>query len=335
MVSLTAWTNSTTFGFSVNGSTENLRGVDIGAGDYVNFFVSIPISQWAGSGTTTLADRAVEEYAFNTSTSTTTSDTTSFGYGSQGWPIGDITAFLSRTVNWRTPVVSTDTIILEISADRIIWKPVPGGANGQIIDSLRYDGTNFIGMGIDAGSGYTAVYFGRYRTGTNVLWTGGAANIYWRVRKVSSGAQVGYPISTKNIVGATDGVAPVTGMLGEKIDLTARAVTTASAQWRANTTPLATLSSGIYLIYGVAGLPGGSGSASVSVMSTNNNNDGTGFISNYTTSNYQSSAAGGAVPMITAHLVVPSGTTQAIYAKAYGDVSTPVVTISGFAVRIA
>lgn len=37
----------------------------------------------------------------------------------------------------------------------------------------------------------------------------------WRLRKVSSGAQVGYPVSARNIVGDTSGTVVPTGMLGE------------------------------------------------------------------------------------------------------------------------
>jgi hypothetical protein len=313
----------------------------ISSGEQLTLEFRAPISQWS-SGVTTLADRALEEYAWN-SDDGAGSNSFSFGYGPGGvlFPaINSTGATVTKRVRFNTEILSTDSITVEYQQSSTgPWRDAAqrftNTQAGAAVYGLQI--TNVSSTDVDvqfgiSGATQTGATFGS----AGELWNAyRSANWKWRVRKVSSGAQVGYPISTKNIVGATDGVAPVTGMLGEKIDLTARAVTTASAQWRANTTPLATLSSGIYLIYGVAGLPGGSGSASVSVMSTNNNNDGTGFISNYTTSNYQSSAAGGAVPMITAHLVVPSGTTQAIYAKAYGDVSTPVVTISGFAVRIA
>jgi hypothetical protein len=135
---------------------------------------------------------------------------------------------------------------------------------------------------------------------------------------------------------AGDGTAVPSGYVGEKIDFTSRAVTTVSGSYRANTSALATLNSGIYLIFGIASLPGGSGNNSVSVIATNSNNDGTGFVqSNYTTSNYQTAAAGGIVPQMVGYLQVPSGTTQALYAKAYGDGNAPIVTVGGFAIRIA
>ncbi|NDC94891.1 hypothetical protein EB118_12625 [bacterium] len=133
-----------------------------------------------------------------------------------------------------------------------------------------------------------------------------------------------------------DGTAIPTGYVGEKIDFTNRAVTTVNGAYRANSTALATLNPGVYLIFGNASLPGGTGSNSVSVIATNTNSDSSGFVqSNYTTSNYQTAAAGGIVPQMVGYLQVPSGTTQALYAKAYGDGNAPIVTVGGFAVRIA
>ena len=45
-----------------------------------------------------------------------------------------------------------------------------------------------------------SVFFGRYRTGVIDVWAGTAAGLYWRVRKISGGAAVGFPISTSNLV---------------------------------------------------------------------------------------------------------------------------------------
>jgi hypothetical protein len=238
MVSLTAWTNSTTFGFSVNGSSENLRGADIGAGDYVNFFVSIPISQWAGSGTTTLADRALEEYASNsggqgTAAATSYTNASFVVYGSNGSlipSVGSTTpdAATEYIVRFQSQILPTDTIILELNRFGS-WLPIASGLAGTGAVMYQRQASAYYGIGFNQINGSTTdclVQFGNY--GARPPGPGGSfaglgetwstySSVRWRLRKVSSGAQVGYPISTKNIVGATDGVAPVTGMLGEVV----------------------------------------------------------------------------------------------------------------------
>jgi hypothetical protein len=191
--------NGTAFRISKDGTGASIVGSEMAANSQVRFRAFLKIDQWS-SGTTTLADRAVEEYAFNTSTSTTVSDTTSFGYGPQGAQIGAITAFISRRVQFRSPIISTDTILLEISDDRINWRQPGGAVAGAVVDNFRYDGSNFIGIGIDTTTSTVSVFFGRYRTGVIDVWAGTAAGLYWRVRKISGGAAVGFPISTSNLV---------------------------------------------------------------------------------------------------------------------------------------
>lgn len=214
--------SATTLKFKAHGQTafnSSSVPVTIAANDILEIQFSLPIAEWAGSGTTTLATRAVEEYAFNTSTSTTTSDTTSFGYGQNGAVIQNITAALARRVQFQSNIQSSDNISIEISADRITWIPVGGLLNGQVVDTLRFDGANLYGIGLSSTPGFTNqvdVQFGALRT-TTASWAGVISTYYWRVRKVSSGAQVGYPVSARNIVGDTSGSVVPTGMLGERI----------------------------------------------------------------------------------------------------------------------
>jgi hypothetical protein len=204
--------------------------VTIAANDILEIQFSIPIAEWAGSGTTTLADRALEEYVSNgAAAGNATSDLTDFKYGPAGSLIGNITAAngLVRRVRFQTPLLATDNLIVEVSTDRVMWFPMTcmQVINGAPIDLyLNQNGTRY-GMGRleKANSTDIDVTFGAYSFSQGATY-GSAGNSwatvgvgYWRVRKVSSGAQVGYPISTKNIVGATDGVAPVTGMLGEVV----------------------------------------------------------------------------------------------------------------------
>lgn len=220
---------------------------------------TVPIAQWAGTGTTTLANRAVEEYSFNTSTSTTTGDTTSFGYGPGGFQIGAITALLSRQVQFQTTQTATDSYVLEISTDRITWQEPGSLFNGQIIDRFRYNGTSFIGAGVSVAGSTVSAIFGQYRTGNSDAW-GSVANFYWRIRKVSGGAQVGYPVSARNIVGDTSGTAVPTGMIGETIEFTGSNVQSGTSNVGFACISNYTVPAGKWIIHGNCHLVKGTGS---------------------------------------------------------------------------
>jgi hypothetical protein len=72
----------------------------------------------------------------------------------------------------------------------------------QLIENARYNGTDLIGVGYANVTGSLTdvdVVFGRYRTGTTDAWSG-VSSVYWKIVKVSGGAQVGYPISPNNLV---------------------------------------------------------------------------------------------------------------------------------------
>jgi hypothetical protein len=179
----------------------------------INIDILVPISQWS-SGTTTLADRAVEEYAFSNATTTIAgdSDLTQFGYGPQGAnfrAINSTTLGSSVTVyrtRFNTPILPTDTMYLEFNIDGNTWLPVGTGG------SLCLNGTQnnaVIGMGFARVPGSATdidVIFGN--AGRNTGATYGAAGgtwsgittWRWRLRKVSGGASVGFPISTSNLV---------------------------------------------------------------------------------------------------------------------------------------
>jgi hypothetical protein len=179
-----------------------LTGSAVVSGEEFNLTATIAIAEWS-SGTTTLADRAVEEYAFNTSTWDSTDNTTSFfGYGPAGSAIsGALSNTQTKRVRFTTPILPTDRISVEFSDDRISWKEAPfGGVTAGIIQPLIYDGSNYIGGGgienITASNTDVSVRFGRYRIGGNINWANGG---YWRARKVSGGAAVGFPIAPANI----------------------------------------------------------------------------------------------------------------------------------------
>jgi hypothetical protein len=217
-------------------STKNLSGLNsqtiFGSNAPQSVQFEVPIAEWAGSGTTTLATRAVEEYAYNTSTSTNTSDTTSFGYGVQGAQIQNITAGLSRRVRFQTPILPTDKFCLEISINRINWQDVSyrfgDNATSDIVPLTRQISASYgIGYIVPVNSTDIDITFGQYAEPSNAtyggigrLWSVGAGSWYWRLRKISGGAAVGYPVSARNIVGDTSGSVVPTGMLGEVLTAT-------------------------------------------------------------------------------------------------------------------
>lgn len=192
----------------------------------INF--TVPIVGW--SSNVTMANRSVEEYAFNTSTSTSTNDSTSFGYGSSGALIQSITTNLTRRVRFQTPIQTTDVLTIEVDyGSNGIWTTVGSGmgSGGTAISVIMSYGGTYYGMGwyaISTSKTDVDVYFGGYACddvsygSTGVAWSSIAANTKWRVRKVSGGASVGFPVSARNIVGDTSGTAVPSGYIGETIE---------------------------------------------------------------------------------------------------------------------
>lgn len=199
-------------------------------GDYISFEIFVPISGW--SSNIQVADRALEEFAYNVGTTTTAgaADDTNFGYGSAGTPVlaidsttggYSVTSFRCR---FQSPILPTDSLILEIlDPGTFIWRDV---ANTPISERILAAGRRFgIGLGSVSGS-TTDVYVkfgnsGQYTTSTTYDANGAAwaaDGTRWRVRKTSGGAQVGSTaISARNIIGDTSGTAVPAGYLGQVI----------------------------------------------------------------------------------------------------------------------
>jgi hypothetical protein len=202
--------------FEVAGGTNIL-----GSGELLTFEFNAPISQWS-SGTTTLATRAVEEYAWN-SDETASSNTSSFSYGADGVLFPNITGFgatVTKRVRFNSSILSTDSVIVEYqrsssgpwrnAAQRIPLTAASSSTYGIEITNVSLTDIDvaFMPQGaVQAGLTYGAngEAWSAYRT----------ANWKWRVRKVSGGAAVGFPVSARNIVGDTSGSVVPTGMLGE------------------------------------------------------------------------------------------------------------------------
>ncbi|CAK0767288.1 hypothetical protein CCP3SC1AL1_4110003 [Gammaproteobacteria bacterium] len=108
------------------------------------------------------------------------------------------------------------------------WVPVEKHPNYSSNVTQQSGGvTGLYGMRWNAGTANTNIYvymgnYGRAPSGNGYATVGatwaliaGNANFKWRVRLVSSGAQIGGAISTANIVGRVDGSTVGSGYIGE------------------------------------------------------------------------------------------------------------------------
>lgn len=196
----------TAFQILDNGGNATYTGADFRAGAEVSVTILAPIANW--SSNVTMADRAVEEYASNFST-TVTSDTLSFAYGSNGsaTPSGVAAAGFSKTVRFNTPIQATDLLVLEVQRSGQQWAPLAAQDGGAGLMPYVIQNGAIYGMGINFQSisgTDVQVQFGRYFYANSTYGAAGSdwsslANFRWRVRKVSSGAAVGYPVDRTNI----------------------------------------------------------------------------------------------------------------------------------------
>lgn len=185
--------------FMINGNVlSNNFPTTTGVGDRLMLNYSVPIAQWT-SNVNLASD--FTEYAYNTSLNTTTSDSTSFGYGSAGNGFGSITLGLKRRVRFQRPIQATDKIVVELSPDGVKWLDSSLGYSNYT--SFNIDGayaqqiTASYGIGLPkiinstdvdisfgTYSGVSSAAYGGVGFGWNVVSDAGGR---WRVRKVSNG----------------------------------------------------------------------------------------------------------------------------------------------------
>ena len=180
--------------------------VSLGAGDIFKVNATIPISEWAGSGTVNLAQNDVEWASNNASggVAANTNYTTGTVYGPSGsnFPGATISSTTATTttgydVVWRTPIQTGDVISIEIS---------PGGSGwialGQASASIAIGKQGSVQAGMlqqQFNSTTTRVFFSNAGRETSPTfgtmqgnWTSDISGWLWRVRKSSAGAAVGF-----------------------------------------------------------------------------------------------------------------------------------------------
>jgi hypothetical protein len=185
--------------------------------DAVNVLFTVPISQWAGSGTVNIAQNDVE-YASVAGTWDAASTTTVYGPGGTLMG-GALTAERLKTITWPTAVQATDRIVVWGSKDQVQWFPINectlGGSNDAVIPSVNTGGSPISGVQFypGASSTQTNVFFRRYMSVANddspaVDWPSSAA--YWVATKSKAGAAVGFGLATPASSGLVTSYAPTT-----------------------------------------------------------------------------------------------------------------------------
>lgn len=162
---------------------------------------TVPIAEWAGSGSVNLAQNNVE-YASNSST-TDAADTTSFAYGPNGSALpGALTASRAKRVRFLTPIQMTDSIEMEVYDPTVgRWDKLELCRDGSLIYLTQ--NTTTYGVYISAVGASTTdvdINFQRYATATGATF--GAAGTGWnglvstryRIKKTTAGVPVGFGV---------------------------------------------------------------------------------------------------------------------------------------------
>jgi len=137
------------------------------------------------------------EFASNSST-TNTSDTTSFAYGSAGSSVltsTPATEIISKRVKFTTTVKDTDLLMIEIRGSTTgHWFPLYSEAAGSnLICGLQQQNGKYYGIGFHEtpfSSTEIDIIFGKYRNNSSGTFGGVSPNtwpagFFWRVRKSS------------------------------------------------------------------------------------------------------------------------------------------------------
>lgn len=251
--------------------------------------------------------------------------------------IRTITSALSMVVSSGSTLgtVSAVSSLLKVyaidNAGTVVLGVINGGLSEEIVQSSTAEGG--AGAADTAGVLYTtsAQTNKAVRCIANLLVTEVTAGTW---ATAPSNVAIIPVISSANIVGRTDGVAPAAGMVGSVIPFTSRSIATASSNViRGGAAALATLTAGSWEIVwwqSCVGVP--SIVACYSYIATNNDHDSTGLISQESDFVFNLSSGGWSVPCIQ---FVYNTTGQTIYSKCVTSGATSTVTVGGYAKRIA
>jgi hypothetical protein len=268
-------TNIATISLYNNASdVSNTAPFTFGTNDTVSVWLSVPIAEWAGSGTVQLAQNDVE-FASNGSTFDSTDITTpTFVYGPAGaGPTTALTALRTKRIRFQSPVQSGDKLTLEFSTDRTRWFSAQGfndGAGNAFIPAYDSTGSGSASAGaflipVSGSATDIDVQFFRYINIANddVPTSNWPTTWYWRVRKQSAGAAVGFGlyqpgvsaglVSSSGLAGRADGNVVPSGYVGENYSFQTGSAVAVTTTWN-NVLTMTNLPAGIWLLTGMAEL---------------------------------------------------------------------------------
>lgn len=225
--------------------------ITFASGDKINCWVSVPVAEFAGSGTINVVQNDVE-YVYNSSgiTAAGASDTTAFAHGPAGAAIGAIASTTAAsdttfTVQFATPIQATDVIEAEINdGSASAWVPAAQYFPRVLQSTSRY------GVRLDPSTATQAIVrFGNKGSVSNNATYAGDGNAWtsngtfrWRVKKSAGGQAVGFG----NVAQSTSGLVKSAGqLLGTNTNDVAAAGFVGEAKEQASSVALATGVDGI------------------------------------------------------------------------------------------
>lgn len=193
------------------------------AGDQPNIRFTVPVNEYAGSGTVNVVQNDVEYAASTTGTWDAAAAAANTIYGPAGAPIsGSLSADRNKVVQFNTPIGPTDKIFLEYlvatSNGTKLWVEAPDTAYAGV----AWPSVNF-GARINdsAAINQVTVFFAQYAiagTTYNSLtgaqnWSTGIATA-WRLKKVTGGQSVGFG---EVLPGVSAGLVSANGLKGRSV----------------------------------------------------------------------------------------------------------------------
>ena len=236
----------------------NFTGADFTANGELNLQLTIPISEWAGNGTLALGPGAQNEWSFNDS-ATTSNDTTSFGYGPQGFAIQNFapagTNAITKRIRFQYPIQSNDILVLEVADATGRWVALAERLTKLFTNDA---GTTFYGATINIVNS-TDVDVNFYSTPYPSLTWAGINTWSWRVRKSNPSSPVGFGLAGTDgsaglykpgsAPGLVTGATIASGYVGQVLTASGSAVAGGSTSQYANCASI-TLTAGNWMVSG-------------------------------------------------------------------------------------
>lgn len=203
--------------FTDNGAQQSWAGINatspitFASGDCLQLHFSVPVAEWAGSGTLNAAQNDLD-YASNSSTADA-NDTTSFAFGPLGSALpGALTATRTRTVRFGTPHQNGTKFYFEYQpAGTGAWIPLV--AKDQTNGITNFESQNAVTYGArvaQLNSTDVQVVFGQYAFPSGATygsagasWTTVTASTRYRIRRESPGIAAGFGLATDSTSGLT------------------------------------------------------------------------------------------------------------------------------------